>query len=934
MTKHSDVADSAAPPALPNGTTRIIQVRNEPIWQWRDCELKNGVWAPSEWKDGSFGADAPGLFLTTGKRFSEPPQNDWPKYWGKLVVPPRPIPIASATALFEEMKSKVAGQDVHAVTLEPEPPKYGNWPRWVSTLTSRGVCLEHEKPFQHQAEAIKQLHAGNHVVIGTGTASGKSLCFQLPILQALLAEPTARALYVSPAKALCADQLDSWASLLGVDLGAQNYFDATLKGQQLRVLRYDRDVKDQTFEHAGDARVVLTNSSMLHYMLAAAETNWSELFSTLRYVVFDEVHTARGVVGANVAWIIRRLRRVAWRLSGGKSEPQFVFCSATIGNPEQLARQLIGDDDPRPISSISKDTSGRARRVFVSWPPQASADCFRRVTVVPDLIQTLLDRPDGPIQTISFHRSRPEANLVGRQCAHRLSMSGRDDLASTIEVFIAMRAAERRGEIITALRNGDCPGVVSTPALELGIDIGDLSAAIIMGIPFSRTGFAQMSGRVGRRPEAGREAIVIYVPRDDPLHDWYAKEEHFERHLVRAEPEPIPTDPDNEVVAQRHLAAAAKEIHPTPEDGRFFGVKRWKKALDELRRKGFIRASEEEDKCHYWVSTDEDPHKRINVLATRGNTEVQIKRRTDNKIIGLTDNASALWMLFPGAIYFDGIRDTYVVESLYLGALDSAGLAQQSTHGPATAWVRRARGRELQCFTIAEQGGDVQILDGTDEPAKVVGDVPIYSGNIRVSTKLLDHYAQVQLGKPGHPSARLPRERKRISRSPTAVDANGNQVEYREIAYETEGLWFRLPADLEAEFRSHAEQAGLDPSDYIGSCLHGAEHLILKMTGTLPGFSEDDLSGLAFSWNEDAGGPAIFVFESSPGGSGLVQRLLEKGHLAAVFREALRRVSECSCDLAEGCPSCVFDRMCSNANSSIDKKGSQRVLERLTRKLS
>jgi DEAD/DEAH box helicase domain-containing protein len=572
-TKRSDDFDSDEPSAPP-GTTKLVQVRNEPNWQWRNCRLNNGVWEPDEdgWNDGSFGAKSPGLFLTTGKRVSGPPQNSWSRAWGKLVVPPRPIPISSATALLDELKKEVAGQDVHEVILEREQAKHGSWPKWVGTLKSRGIHLDHAKPFQHQADALQQLDAGNHVVIGTGTASGKSLCFQLPVLRTLLAEPAARALYVSPMKALCADQLEAWADLLGADVGAAHYFDAAIAGQQLRVLRYDRDVKEQTIEHAADAQVVLTNSSMLHYMLAGAETKWRSLFSALRYVVVDEVHTARGVVGANVAWIIRRLRRAAWRLSGAKSEPQFVFCSATIGNPDQLARILIGDDDQRPFSSVSEDTSGRARRVFVSWTPKGADDGFRRVTVLPDLVQALLDRADGPIQTITFHRSRPEANLVGRQCAHRLTVSGRDDLAGAIEVYISNVAADKKRPILDALRSGDCPAVFATPSLELGIDIGNLSAAIIMGIPFSRTGFRQMAGRVGRRAEAGSEAIVIYVPRDDPLHDWYAKKDHFERELVRAKPEDVPTDPDNEVISRRHLIAAAKELQPTEEDGRFFGT--------------------------------------------------------------------------------------------------------------------------------------------------------------------------------------------------------------------------------------------------------------------------------------------------------------------------------------------------------------------------
>ncbi len=934
-TRQSSTPDSDEP-SFPPGTVKLVQVRSEPKWQWRNCRLANGVWEPDDdgWNDGTFGAKSPGLCLTTGKRVSGPPQNTWSGAWGNLVVPPPPAPIASATALLAELKKEVRGQEVHEVILEREEAKHGRWPNWVEKLKSRGVLLEHAKPFRHQAEALQEVHTGNHVVIGTGTASGKSLCFQLPILRTLLAEPTDRAIYVSPMKALCADQLEAWADLLDTEVGAAHHFDASLNGQHLRVLRYDGDVKQQTIEHAADARVVLTNSSMLHYMLAAAEKNWRSLFSTLRYVVFDEVHTARGVTGANIAWIIRRLRRAAWRLSGGESNPQFVFCSATIGNPEELARTLIGNDDQRPISSVSRDTSGRARRVFVSWVPRVADDGLRRVTVLPDLVQKLLDRPDGPIQTIAFHRSRPEANLVARQCADRLRKSGRDDLANSIEAFIAMLTSEKKIQILDALRNGDCPTVFATSALELGIDIGNLSAAIIMGIPFSRTGFRQMAGRVGRRPDPGREAIVLYIPREDPLHDWYAKKEQFEIDLVRAEPEAVPTDPDNAVISRRHLIAAAKELQPTEKDGRFFGVSRWKKILAELKETGKLRRLPQDENCLYWVATDEDPHKRINVLATRGNCEVQVKRKSDGAVIGQTDNWSALWMLFPGAIYFDGIHDTYVVESLHLGALDPTGDVQHA-HGKApVAWVRKAKGGEPNCFTIAEQAGDVKILDGGSRPEIEVGDIPVYHGNLTVSTQLGGYYAQVRLGKPGHPSAKFLTERKQIPKAPTAIDADGNQIEYPKLAFETEGLWFRLPAEFESELVSRANQSGLNAEEYVLSCMHGAEHVILKMTSTLPGFCEDDLSGLSFGDHEDLGGPWIFVYESSPGGSGLVERLLQNQNLASVFQNARDQVKNCKCKSAEGCPLCVLARLCGNANSRIDKEGSLHVLKRLTRKLT
>lgn len=894
----------------------------------RACSLANGVWEPGSWVDAQPGSSLsrPGLYVGD-VRVSGPPRPSWGSMggWDKLVELPPPTSLASARDELTALQSVVPGT-VAIEWEEATQARYADWPGWVSPLREVAKGLP-AQPYAHQADAMDHLHAGRHLALATGTASGKSLCYQLPVLDLLRTNPQARVLYVAPAKALCDDQLAAWGGLLGVERsGDAPEVEVGAWGRTLRLLRYDRDTKG-SLAAPQEAQVVLTNSSMLHRMLARRE-EWQDFVAGLRLVVLDEVHAARGAAGANLAWILRRLRRVAARSGGGGI--QFACCSATIGNPGQLASQLIGDG--KPVAVVDHDTAGHGGKLYVSWTPPVAGDKGQRGTVAIDIVKQLIGRDAGPLQTIAFHRSRPEATRTARYLAKGLCASGRSFLGEALETYVSNYTSDRRHGILESLKGGQCPAIFATSALELGIDLGDLSAAVIVGIPHSRAGFRQEAGRVGRR--AGRESIVVFIPRFNALDDWFAHPDHFGPELVSAPPESVITSPDNDEIARLHLAAAMKEIPLDPKaDAPFFGKDRVEGALRLLEQTGEI--GRDESGLWQWVSKD-DPHSRINVLGSKGSYTVQVRVQETGEVLGEVDNATALWMLFPGAVYEDGIRDSYVVESLHLGKIGGTPWRPGQHNRQRVAWVRDAQGGERDSFTRAITERDYRAGPDAVISTTRLGSLPVHHGPIVLSTVLAKEYWVVQnaTGKDRSATGQERCSKRKRPGSPTAVGPDGKETPYEQLELQTAGVWFAVPdAALAAVTAACQTDDERRREEHLLGALHGAEHLLCKMTGTLDGFFEDDIGGLsAYNHPMTDGKPGILLHESAPGGLGLVQRLLEGDNFKQILQRALEVVSTCPCE--DGCPHCLLDRLCGSNNEWLDKKATQVLLEALARAVS
>ncbi len=512
-------------------------------------------------------------------------------------------------------RSWYRGQISHAACIPaapPQPAQVDLHPLLQGYLEERGISL-----YRHQGEAIVALRAGNDVIITTPTASGKTLAFNIPIFERLIEDDSACALYIYPLKALANDQLGKLRSLerhCGIDLHPATYDGDTPSGRRGRIKEL--------------SRIILTNPHALHYYLPWHH-QWARFFRNLRFIVLDEAHTYRGVFGANVALLLRRLFRI---LGHYGASPQIVLSSASIANPSDYARRLTGRD----VVEITDSGAGRGERTILFWDGLADPD-------TPLYLQAarLLAYTTGRgIQTICFTRSRAQAELVARRAV---------DLGA--EGILPYRAgylpAERR-EIETGLREGEIKGVVSTNALEAGIDIGGLDAAIILGFPGSVLSFWQQAGRAGR---GEAPSLVVFIPYEDPLDRYLLR--HPE-HLLGGARERIVVRPDNPRLVAGHVACAAAELplkegEISPHDDEIIPVLKEKKLLSPTPRgyvyRGLRRA-----------------HELFSLADLAGE---RVKLTCDGRLLETMDPLRARRDAYPGAVLLHR-GESYVVESLDL----------------------------------------------------------------------------------------------------------------------------------------------------------------------------------------------------------------------------------------------------------------------------
>jgi DEAD/DEAH box helicase domain-containing protein len=506
----------------------------------------------------------------------------------------------------------------------------------VELLRREGI----EQLYIHQARAYDLVRSGQDVVIATGTASGKSLCYLLPILQEAIENPGSRALCLFPAKALAYDQLAVLERLVaagGLD-------------QIARPGCYDGDTP--THRRPGirrNATIVLSNPDMLHQGILPYHARWAGFFANLRYVVLDEIHTYRGIFGSHVAGVIRRLERIC---SHYGSRPVFICCSASLANPRELAEKLTG----RRVELVAEDGSACGRRWFVIWNPpweQSQLRVSRRSGNVEaqKLLACLLEEGAG---TIAFAKARVVAELLYRYV--RDSLEGRrPDLARKIRPYRGGYLPVERREIERALARGELLAVCSTNALELGIDIGTLDAAIVVGFPGTLCSLWQQVGRAGRRQE---ESLAIFVAYDDPVDQYLARKPEF---LFDRPVEQAIIDPQNPHILAAQLSCAARELALRPEELKFFGALA-EPVARELVREGRLRDGG--DGYHY--AAPGLPHHQIS-LRTMSNATYAIVDVTGGgaEVIGQVDSISAPELVYPGAIYLHQ-GESYVVRQLDL----------------------------------------------------------------------------------------------------------------------------------------------------------------------------------------------------------------------------------------------------------------------------
>ncbi len=755
----------------------------------------------------------------------------------------------NAAAFLEKLRATVGaeGQIAH---VEEIPERSARFEETAAPLPEPLRAALHGlgilELYVHQARCIDEARAGRNVAVVTSTASGKTLAYTLPVLEALLADEKATALFLYPTKALAQDQLR------GLLRFAEHSPEIAAR---LRTGTYDGDTAQHTRRKLRDeGNVILTNPDMLHAGILPYHTKWSRLLGNLKFVVVDEVHAYRGIFGSNVANVLRRLRR-ACRHYGG--DPRFVLCSATIANPKEFAERLLGGE----VTLVNDDGAPRGRKRFVLWnPPHADTAKMDRRSSNVEAHELLTELVKERVQAICFSRARVTAELIFRYTQERLTRE-KPELARLVRAYRGGYLPAERREIEKALFSGELLAVSSTNALELGIDIGSLDAAILVGFPATIASMWQQAGRAGRGRE---ESMAFFVANNDPIDQYLVRHPEY---LFAASPEHAVIDPENPYILSAHLQCAAFELPLTPEDGALFGP-----GTGDL-----VRVLEDHERMRrvdgksYWANTD-FPARQANLRhmsddtytivvvepdAGRGSAyrpktgpEFQAPGKGEARVIGSVDAISALELLYPEAVYLHE-GETYVVRHL-----DLEGKA---------AYVER---REVDYYTNPVLESSV-LLRGTREVGEFAG-APIGFGDVTVTwfTSFFKKIRFFSSDSIGYGNLDLPPQH-----------------------IETTSAWLGLPEDV----RAGLKRMGKNPVEGLS----GVRNLLISVIPFFAMCDRSDVGGVIDSKN--LGKPTIFLYDRYPGGLGFVEHAFRRP--GPVLRACFDLVHECPCE--RGCPSCV-----------------------------
>lgn len=717
------------------------------------------------------------------------------------------------------------GQVVYERFIPPRTARYATLKPSLPDLLVE--ALEHQgirRLYRHQVDAITAVRGRKHVVVVTATASGKTLCYNLPVLEQLLGEPQARALYLYPTKALAQDQADALAEFGLPDLTSGTYDGDTPQPQRRRLRE--------------GAQIILTNPDMLHVGILPQHFRWAKVFKHLRYVIIDDVHIYRGVFGSNVANILRRLRRVC-RLHG--SDPVFICTSATIANPQEFASTLLG----LPVTLIDADGAPSGPKWFVLWnPPVIDKRRARRRGPYSEATTLFTDLMRRRVRTITFTQARKITELIYRQARMDLE-AGAPDLAGRIAPYRAGYLPEERRAIERRLFHGDLLGVISTSALELGIDVGGLDAALLVGYPGTIASTWQRAGRAGRGTD---EALVVLIALEDALDQYLMRNPEY---LFARPTEHAVIDPDNPYILAGHLRCAAAELPLWEKDAELFG-EGMPKILEILTERGDLAPRRNR---WYWTRPGY-PANDVEVRSTGGNL-FRIVEGTRGRLIGTVDAAHAFEQVHPGAIYLHQ-GEPYVVQRLDL-----------------TQKVATVVPTEGDYHTQPRSTTDLDILEVVKE--RPWGPTTAYFGEVEVTTQVI-----------GFARKRLFSEEV-LGEEPLDLPVQRLQ---------TTALWFPIPEELEAELPRHG-------GDLAGG-IHAVEHAAI---GLLPLFAmcdRWDLGGVSYPVYPQLGGPAIFIYEGHPGGVGITEKgfALLDDLMAATLRTIEACVCEAGCPSCIQSPKC------------------------------
>lgn len=720
---------------------------------------------------------------------------------------------------IKEIMNKMGYEEqiTHIENISPRKPNYGELKTPLnehleSVLQTQGI----KKLYSHQVSAIESIREGKDITIVTSTASGKTLCYNIPVIETLLNNPEARALYLYPTKALAQDQLKKL--FLFKELDGSIDFD---------IGTYDGDTPTSTRKKLRDSgRIILSNPDMLHASILPNHSRWSSFFTNIRFIVIDEIHAYKGIFGSNVANLMKRLNRVCKHY---KSSPQFICCSATISNPKELAENITGHE----MTLVDNDGSPKGSKKFILWnPPFVDDGKTERRSPNSEATRLMVELIRNRIQTITFVQTRVLAELIYRYCQESLQRI-RPSLAESIKAYRSGYLPEVRREIEKKLFSGELLGVVSTSALELGIDIGGLDACIIVGYPGTISSTWQRAGRAGRGKE---DSLVILVGHNNPIDQYLMK---HTKYFFDQPVENVVISVDNPHIMVGHLRCATNELPMTVEDEQIFGES----------APAILTLLEDDNQVKYvgdkWYWTGKGYPARDFSLRDMAENNYNIIDTTDNKnvVIGMLDEFSAFMLVHDQAIYMQE-SETYFVKKL--------DLTQK------IAYVEKVV-VDYYTQSITEQ----KIRVDEKEFEKELEKCKVCFGQVTV-TSITIMFRKIKL---------------------YSLDSIGfGNLDLPPQELETSALWIIPPASALERVKQYGRIAG-EGMMGIGNAL----------TGVIPLYvicDYMDIGPVVDSTN--TGVPTIFIYDRYPGGLGFAEKSYDL--IDQIMESCLELISSCPCE--------------------------------------
>ncbi len=726
-------------------------------------------------------------------------------------------------------------------------PRYGQLaaplPAPLETaLTQLGIT----SLYTHQVSAIDQIRKGAHVVVATPTSSGKSLIYNLAVLESLITVPSQHALYLFPIKALSRDQLQNLSIFLQLVESADSQC-------SFRASIYDGDTKPYSRSkiRQNPPHILLSNPDMLHYALLPFHSKWENFWKNLRSVVIDEMHTYRGVFGSHVGQILRRLQRICHHYG---SRPQFTFLSATIANPKQLAGQLLGVQT-EAVNLVDQPGAPQSKRHFIFMETEEGT--FGHPSA---LAARLIARAaQMGLKTIAFTQSRKLTELV-----HMAVLRAAPALKDRVSSYRAGFMPEERRSIEQRLAGGSIDAVISTSALEMGIDIGGLDLCILVGYPGTVMTTWQRGGRVGR---SGQESIIILIPQADAL-DHYISQ-HPQQFLA-AHYEMAIINPLNEEILKAHLPCSASEI--SIERDEFPEEDPTNKVLRKLVLEG--RLLETADGKEF-LSARLNPHRSVDIRSV-GESYTIVKRNPSSPQqvpLGKSEGIRALKECHPGAIYLHR-GETYHVDDLDL-------VKRLITVSPSQA----------PYYTRIKSEKETEILEYL--ASRPVANFVVRMGRLRVTEHILGY------------------EKRRLF-SQELLGANS--LDLPSQTFETVGFWIEIEPSVEKSVQASKRH-------FMGG-IHAVEHALISVFPLFALCDRSDIGGISIPMHPQLQKGAVFIYDGYPGGIGLAARGFEI--IEALLQKTKDLIQSCSC--SSGCPACIHSPKCGSGNKPLDKEASLAVL--------